>query len=57
MLLHCTSKTKVSADLYWYEYFSLFWFGQLTPEVCPNALDTPCMYTVHSVLLKMPCVI
>ena len=34
---------KPFAEIHWYELFSPFWCGELTPEVCPSILDTPCI--------------
>jgi len=43
IVLGCTSKSKVFADMYWKEPFPLFWSAKLTPEVCQNIFDTPCI--------------
>jgi hypothetical protein len=32
---------KLFADICWHERLSLFWCGELTPEVCLSILDTP----------------
>jgi len=34
---------KPFAETHWYELFPPFWYGELTPEVCPSTLDTPCI--------------
>jgi hypothetical protein len=44
---------KLFADVCWYEHFSLFRCGTLSPEVCASILDTPCICVVSSNVLHI----
>jgi hypothetical protein len=40
---------------YWYEPVSMYWCGELIPNVCPSILDTPCIVTIVFQIIKRLC--